>query len=92
MAQLQIRFPDDLMARISAAANQTHLSKNDVIRLCIEAGLKWMAHNNYNLTATADPQPLIDEIKRALEKLLNARDALLDYTHIQKPGTSRLNE
>jgi predicted DNA-binding protein len=41
MAQTQVRLPDVLMDRISAAAERTGMSKNDIIKHTVDAGLKY---------------------------------------------------
>lgn len=80
MAQTQIRFDDALFERITTAHEKTGISKNDIIRLTIEAGLKWLEANDYDLTASMDAQPLLDELMEVIEA---AAARLLDKGAVQ---------
>lgn len=61
MNPISIRLSEALDARINAAASATGLSRNDIIKLSIDAGLKWMERNHYDTT-----RPLSDESQKEL--------------------------
>lgn len=89
MAQLQIRFPDQLMERVNRASEASGLSKNDIIKLALQSGLTWMERNNYDLT-----QPLTDESRSALlaeiisqlQSLLQTAEHRIIRMEDQSPG------
>lgn len=66
MAQTQVRLPDVLMERITTASKKASMSKNDIIKLALEAGLKWLAEKDYDLTKSTETELLVEELKAIL--------------------------
>ncbi len=73
MNPINIRLPEALLARITQAAEASDLSKNDIIKLALDAGLRWMERNQYDMT-----KPLSDESRlELLNEIIAQLQALL---------------
>jgi Ribbon-helix-helix protein, copG family len=92
MNPISIRISADLDARIERAAKKSGFSKNDIIKLTIDAGLKWLAANDYTLTGNANPQPLIDAILAAIDQHLSTGTNYRGRYPGTSPPDPRLNE
>jgi enolase len=71
---IQIRLPNALMDRIEAAAAASALSKNDIIKLALDIGLKILADNGYDLTKGIPSREMEEFYK---QKIVEAYDDIV---------------
>ena len=71
---MQIRLPNALLARIAEASNASGLSKNDIIKLALDIGLKILADNGYDLTKGIPSREMEEFYK---QKIVEAYDDIV---------------
>jgi predicted DNA-binding protein len=90
--QTQIRLPDTIYNRIEAAAKASGLSKNDIIKMALDAGLRLIEANDYDIAKPITNKPFLDNLFEIILHLLDqvkeegaARDAALKVLKRGKP-------
>lgn len=63
-------MPDSLMNRLDKAVTQTGLSKNDIIKLALDIGLRILADNGYDLTKGVPSREMEDFLKATILELV----------------------
>lgn len=73
MTPKSIRLSEALDSRIKEAAGLTGLSDNDVIKLALDAGLRWLAKNDWDIHSgifsQKDMEELLQSIREAVVRI-----------------------
>lgn len=70
-----LRIPRSLDLQLIEAARRSGMSKQDIVRHAIAAGLKWLQQNDYDLTRPLDESILLRSIITELQSLLDTATA-----------------
>jgi len=72
----QVRLHNALDAQLTKAADAAGLAKNDILKIALEAGLKILADNNYDLTKGVPSREMEDFLKKTILEMVddNVRD------------------
>ncbi len=70
MNPISLRISEALDARVEAAAKASGLSKQDIMKLAMDAGLKWLANNSYDVTREIQAVDLIGTLHQLVHEVI----------------------